>query len=52
MESFVETASFVEQRYPERDPHTECTGNTLIGNLFLFVNFKIPGDLDKNYFFV
>jgi hypothetical protein len=52
MESFVETASFVEQRYPERDPHTECAGNTLIGNPFLFVNFEIPGDLDKNSFFV
>ena len=52
MESFVETASFVEQRYPERDPHTECAGNTLIGNPFLFVNYEATRDLDKNYFFV
>jgi hypothetical protein len=52
MESFVETASFVEQRYPGRDSHTECAGNTLIGNPFLFVNFEAPGDLDKNSFFV
>lgn len=37
MESFVETSSFVQQRYPERDPHTECAGNTLIGNPFLSV---------------
>ena len=37
MESYVETASFVEQRYPDRDPHTECAGNTLIGNPFLSV---------------
>jgi len=40
MESYVETASFVQQRYPDRDPHTECAGNTLIGNPFLLVNFK------------
>jgi len=52
MESFVETASFVQQRYPERDPHTECAGNTLIGNPFLLVNFETSADLDKNYFFV
>jgi len=52
MESFVETASFVEQRYPERDPHTECAGNTLIGNPFLVVNYEATGDLDKNCFFV
>jgi len=39
MESYVETSSFVQQRYPERDPHTECAGNTLIGNPFLFVNY-------------
>ncbi|HIH00361.1 MAG TPA: hypothetical protein HA258_07230 [Thermoplasmata archaeon] len=38
MESYVETSSFVEQRYPDRDPHTECAGNTLIGNPFLSVN--------------
>ncbi len=38
MESFVETSSFVEQRYPDRDPQTECAGNTLIGNPFLYVN--------------
>ena len=38
MESYVETASFVEQRYPDRDPHTECAGNTLIGNPFLYAN--------------
>ena len=37
MESYVETSSFVEQRYPDRDPHTECAGNTLIGNPFLSV---------------
>jgi hypothetical protein len=35
MESYVETSSFVEQRYPDRDPHMECAGNTLIGNPFL-----------------
>lgn len=39
MESFVETSSFVQQRYPGRDPHTECAGNTLIGNPFLLVKF-------------
>ena len=51
MESFVETASFVQQRYPDRDPHTECAGNALIGNPFLFVKFGSTQDLDKNYFF-
>jgi len=51
MESFVETAAFVEQRYPERDPHTECAGNTLLGNPFLYVTYETTGDLDKNYFF-
>jgi hypothetical protein len=40
MESYVETASFVEQRYPDRDPHTECAGNSLIGNPFLSVRFN------------
>lgn len=40
MESYVETASFVEQRYPDRDPHTECAGNNLLGNPFLFVKYK------------
>ncbi len=40
MESYVETASFVEQRYPNRDPHTECAGNTLIGNPFLSVDYE------------
>ena len=35
MESYVETASFVEARYPDRNPCTECAGNNLIGNPFL-----------------
>ncbi len=39
MEAYVETASFVQERYPDRDPHTECAGNTLIGNPFLYVNY-------------
>jgi hypothetical protein len=39
MESYVETESFVKKRYPDRDPHTECAGNNLIGNPFLFVNY-------------
>jgi hypothetical protein len=43
MESYVETASFVEQRYPDRDPHTECAGNILIGNPFLSVKFERTG---------
>lgn len=43
MESYVETASFVEQRYPDRDPHTECAGNILIGNPFLSVKFEVTG---------
>ncbi len=38
MESYVETSSFVEQRYPDRDPHTECAGNVLIGNPFLYAS--------------
>lgn len=42
MESYVETASFVQQRYPDRDPHRECAGNTLIGNPFLFVKYEVP----------
>jgi hypothetical protein len=29
----------------------EYAGNTLIGNLFLFVKFEPAEDLDKNYFF-
>jgi hypothetical protein len=37
MESYVETASFVEARYPDRNPSTECAGNNLIGNPFLYV---------------
>ncbi|KYK23174.1 hypothetical protein AYK25_02225 [Thermoplasmatales archaeon SM1-50] len=40
MEAYVETASFVQERYPDRDPHTECAGNTLIGNPFLYVNYE------------
>lgn len=40
MESYVETAAFVQQRYPDRDPHTECAGNNLIGNPFLSVKYK------------
>jgi len=40
MESYVETASFVHERYPDRDPHTECAGNSLIGNPFLYVNYE------------
>jgi hypothetical protein len=40
MISYVETASFVEQRYPDRDPHTECAGNSLIGNPFLYVKYE------------
>jgi hypothetical protein len=52
MESYVETSSFVEERYPDRDPHTECAGNTIIGNPFLIVNYDAGGDLDKNPFFV
>jgi len=53
MESFVETASFVKNRYPDRDPHTECAGNNLIGNPFLFVNYtgteKIDNKFEKFY---
>lgn len=44
MESYVETASFVEQRYPDRDPHTECAGNNLIGNPFLYIHYTGKGD--------
>jgi hypothetical protein len=40
MESSVETASFVQQRYPDRDPHTECAGNSLIGNPFLLLTVE------------
>ena len=36
MESYVETQKFIEQRYPNRDPHRECAGNNLIGNPFLY----------------
>lgn len=43
MESYVETALFVEQRYPDRDPHTECAGNTLIGNPFLTMKYEAKG---------
>jgi hypothetical protein len=48
MESYVETATFVEQRYPDRDPHTECAGNNLIGNPFLYVNYTAD-DNDNNH---
>ncbi len=40
MESYVETASFVQQRYPDRDPQRECAGNILIGNPFLSVEYQ------------
>jgi hypothetical protein len=39
MESYVETESFVRRRYPDRNPHTECAGNNLIGNPFLYTNY-------------
>jgi hypothetical protein len=41
MESYVETASFVQQRYPDRDPRRECAGNTLLGNPFLSVKYHV-----------
>ena len=47
MESYVETATFVEQRYPNRDPHTECAGNNLIGNPFLYVHYTGDSDTDN-----
>lgn len=40
MESYVETASFIQQRYPDRDPQRECAGNILIGNPFLSVKYQ------------
>ena len=36
MESYIETQGFIENRYPDRDPHMECAGNNLIGNPFLY----------------
>lgn len=48
MESYVETATFVEQRYPDRDPHTECAGNNLIGNPFLNVHYTGDNDTDND----
>ena len=47
MESYVETATFVEQRYPDRDPHTECAGNNLVGNPFLYVHYTGDSDTDN-----
>ena len=44
MESYVETATFVEQRYPERNPNTECAGNNLIGNPFLYIQYTGKDD--------
>ena len=48
MESYVETATFVEQRYPDRDPHTECAGNNIIGNPFLYVNYTADDNADND----
>ena len=43
MESYVETASFVPQRYLNQDPHTEGVGIYLLEIHFLPLNLKQPG---------
>ena len=46
MESYVETRTFVENRYSDREPREECAGNNLIGNPFLIVKYNAAGDSD------
>jgi hypothetical protein len=48
MESYVESRTFVENRYPGREPCEECAGNNLIGNPFLVVKYYHSGDSDSD----
>ena len=48
MENFVESASFVRNRYPDRDPSKECAGNNLIGNPFLIIKYSATADSDDD----
>jgi hypothetical protein len=50
MESYVETKTFVQNRYGDRTPEQECAGNNLIGNPFLVLGFT-PDTGDDDLFY-
>jgi hypothetical protein len=45
-----ENSAAIQERYPDRDVHTELSGNNLFGNPFLWANWSggatLPGILD------